>query len=1134
MAPENSNNIDDLIEKANKGDSDAQFELGYKYCRGEGVERDCAKALDWYEKSAAQNNAIAQNNLGVMYCIGEGVVQDYGKALEWFEKSAEQGDECAQLNLGCMYRDGKGVEQDYTKAFEWYEKSAEQGDECAQLNLGCMYRDGKGVEQDYTKAFEWLEKSAVQNNARAQNNLGMMYFDGEGVGQDYGKALEWFEKSASQNDSDAQYNLGCMYRDGKGVEQSYPKSFIWFEKSALQGDSDAQFNLGNMYCDGEGVEQDYVKAMEWYEKSAEQGNACAQVNLGYMYCNGSGVEQNYAKALEWYEKSALQNNAVAQNNLGCMYRDGEGVMQDYGKALEWFEKSASQNNSDALYNLGCMYFHGEGVEQNYAKAFELFEKSASQNNAEAQNNLGCMYRDGEGVEQDYGKALWWYEKSAEQGSESAQYNLGIMYYEGEGVEQDYGRALGWIEKLALQNVADAQNMLGIMYENGDGVELDYAKALDWYEKSAEQGNNCAQYNLGKMYFKGKCVEQNYETAVYWFEKSASQNYAGAQFCLSCMYRDGLGVEKNAEKAKELWEKCKDSINSERLDSLNAMFQKNDLAVERKESALKDQNFDSVLHEYGNWLINEAEPPLSYDSANSYKSYIRRIREAFNAENPGLKFESLLDSYKGDGNSVTYADCSAFVANKILSSCGRELKYWFDRQSALHRLDDFLSELYGFNTEDKQVLHSLNERFSQNKNNKSLSTCVKSKFVPNVTLDGETTPIDTRKHKELMSIFLSRLKTQSRWYPKFGTKNGFLFPTRLLGKIFSKKGSSYWKQWMMSGLENMQILIGENDVCKFSEVESMNLLSNGGCSVCIKGKKNCKTLYTHTADGNVTVAYVNGAWMNISIDHIHPLENVLREKAGELSSFLELTKLFFSYKENCGFYLNPRAEIDWNEDFFKTYEAKLLEMSDDIVRDLEKLTFDYELMERHENTRKGAGGENRSAGFGFQNSSNISDSQKSAADRNDEIESLSLDEVAEVLKEKKKLALEEKIAPYIKQQKEMQEIQKRNKEYAPINDKFLKKSYSDSFVSGNLNKSNGNEMVTEDSKPAKISLRSFDAKRKSALVNGLCQFCLENGSVLFADEKGMSNSSLPWANESVEILVYREENDILTEWEWRKK
>ena len=266
--------------------------------------------------------------------------------------------------------------------------------------------------------------------------------------------------------------------------------------------------------------------------------------------------------------------------------------------------------------------------------------------------------------------------------------------------------------------------------------------------------------------------------------------------------------------------------------------------------------------------------------------------------------------------------------------------------------------------------------------------------------------------------------------------------------------------MISGLEKMRILTGEKDICNFSDVECMNLLSNGECSVCLKNGNDCRTLYTHTADGSVSVARVNGDWRNVSIDHIQPLENVLREKAGELSSFLELTDLFFSYKENCGFYLNPRAEIDWNEDFFKTYEAKLLEMSDDIVRDLEKLTFDYELMERHENTRKGAGGENCSAGFGFQNSSNISDSQKSAADRNGEIESLSLDELAEVLKEKKKLALEEKIAPYIKQQKEMQEIQKRNKEYIP---KYYKNSECERFVMNFHDKDFDSNIVTEQIK-----------------------------------------------------------------------
>lgn len=47
-------NIDELIKKAEQGDIEAQDELGYMYEHGEGVEQDYAKAIQWYEKAAAQ------------------------------------------------------------------------------------------------------------------------------------------------------------------------------------------------------------------------------------------------------------------------------------------------------------------------------------------------------------------------------------------------------------------------------------------------------------------------------------------------------------------------------------------------------------------------------------------------------------------------------------------------------------------------------------------------------------------------------------------------------------------------------------------------------------------------------------------------------------------------------------------------------------------------------------------------------------------------------------------------------------------------------------------------------------------------------------------------------------------------
>ena len=87
----------------------------------------------------------------MMYHNGRGVPQDYEKAIDWFTKSAEQNNAWAQNNLGLMYKNGRGVPQDYEKAIDWYTKSAEQYFAWAQYNLGLMYHNGRGVPQDYEK-----------------------------------------------------------------------------------------------------------------------------------------------------------------------------------------------------------------------------------------------------------------------------------------------------------------------------------------------------------------------------------------------------------------------------------------------------------------------------------------------------------------------------------------------------------------------------------------------------------------------------------------------------------------------------------------------------------------------------------------------------------------------------------------------------------------------------------------------------------------------------------------------------------------------------------------------------------------------------------------------------------------------
>ena len=110
--------IHQLKTLANKGDSEAQFELGVIYDNGDQLPQDLKKAAYWYTKSAQQGHVDAQYNIGDMYRTGDGVTQDYGQAVQWLSKAADQGSIEAQNDLGYLYMEGIGVPQDYRKAFE--------------------------------------------------------------------------------------------------------------------------------------------------------------------------------------------------------------------------------------------------------------------------------------------------------------------------------------------------------------------------------------------------------------------------------------------------------------------------------------------------------------------------------------------------------------------------------------------------------------------------------------------------------------------------------------------------------------------------------------------------------------------------------------------------------------------------------------------------------------------------------------------------------------------------------------------------------------------------------------------------------------------------------------------------------
>lgn len=120
---------------AKSGDASAQYNMGVLYDRGYGVDRDYAKARQWYEKAAAQHYARAEHNLGIMYEAGKGVPRDLGKAAHWFRRGADDGQTASQNNLAVLYMKGEGVPQNTGKAAFWAARAAAGGNSAAIDNL---------------------------------------------------------------------------------------------------------------------------------------------------------------------------------------------------------------------------------------------------------------------------------------------------------------------------------------------------------------------------------------------------------------------------------------------------------------------------------------------------------------------------------------------------------------------------------------------------------------------------------------------------------------------------------------------------------------------------------------------------------------------------------------------------------------------------------------------------------------------------------------------------------------------------------------------------------------------------------------------------------------------------------------
>ena len=292
-------NVQPLQEKANKGDSQAQYQLGNYYSF---TKKNYDIAKGWYEKAANNGSTEAMNQLGLLYIWNEDASES---GVYWLNKAANAGVLQSQYTLGYLYLTGEKILINDAEALKWLTMAAHKGHASSQYELGRMNYYGWGTDKDSSIAFKLYLNAANAGHALSCNALASLYRKGEGTVKNLSEAFYWNMLAAELGNEESYYRIGDAYFRGIGVNKDTNNAILWLMKAFQSKDkiikSSAAGMLGLIYENGGGISSNFEKAFFFHNKALEDDDFTSAFPLAYMYLQGHGVEVNYTKAVELFK-----------------------------------------------------------------------------------------------------------------------------------------------------------------------------------------------------------------------------------------------------------------------------------------------------------------------------------------------------------------------------------------------------------------------------------------------------------------------------------------------------------------------------------------------------------------------------------------------------------------------------------------------------------------------------------------------------------------------------------------------------------------------------------------------------------------------------------------------------------------
>ncbi|MDN3274887.1 tetratricopeptide repeat protein [Frankia sp. RB7] len=144
------------------------------------------------------------------------VTPDMAKAVDWYERSAAQGNEWAASNLATTYESGSFGRVDFMRACGYARRLGKNGfGGGTRIKGDCYARGLGGTTADLVKAADAYDVAMNKGSSRATAALGYFYENGLGNRtKDPAAALRLYRAAADKGDSLGLHNLGSAYNAG--------------------------------------------------------------------------------------------------------------------------------------------------------------------------------------------------------------------------------------------------------------------------------------------------------------------------------------------------------------------------------------------------------------------------------------------------------------------------------------------------------------------------------------------------------------------------------------------------------------------------------------------------------------------------------------------------------------------------------------------------------------------------------------------------------------------------------------------------------------------------------------------------------------------------------------------------------